>query len=161
MNTKEKAMMRISEPPGKSNVRPLFGIPLLLSSSMLVGASGRPGFLFDFLSLSLSTSRSWLPILGFDGFGVASVYRLRTRAALSLSRAVNGAFLAVPLLDSTDSLTGLLESEEEEESTDVVVTELSFVSKQDTTNLLLHNSDLLELFRDMYDAKGEGFNCIT
>jgi len=69
--------------------------------------------------------------------------------------------LAVPLLDSTDSLTGLLESEEEEESTDVVVTELSFVSKQDTTNLLLHNSDLLELFRDMYDAKGEGFNCIT
>lgn len=70
-------------------------------------------------------------------------------------------FLAVPLLDSTDSLTGLLESEEEEESTDVVVTELSFVSKQDTTNLLLHNSDLLELFRDMYDAKGEGFNCIT
>lgn len=85
-------MMRISEPPGKSNVRPLFGIPLLLSSSMLVGASGRPGFLFDFLSLSLSTSRSWLPILGFDGFGVASVYRLRTRAALSLSRAVNGAF---------------------------------------------------------------------
>jgi len=65
------------------------------------------------------------------------------------------------LLDSTDSLTGLLESEEEEESTDVVVTELSFVSKQDTTNLLLHNSDLLELFRDMYDAKGEGFNCIT
>lgn len=151
-------MMRISEPPGKSNVRPLFGIPLLLSSSMLVGASGRPGFLFDFLSLSLSTSRSWLPILGFDGFGVASVYRLRTRAALSLSRAVSGAFFAEPLPDSTDSLAGLLESEE---STDVVVTELSFVSKQDTTNLLLLNSDLLELFRDMCDAKGKVFNGIT
>lgn len=153
-------MTSISEPPGKSNVRPLFGIPLLLSSSMLVGASGRPGFLFDFLSLSLSTSRSWLPILGFDGFGVASVYRLRTRAALSLSRAVSGAFFTEPLTDSTDSLAGLVESEEGE-STDVVVIELSFVSEQDTINLLLLKSDLLELFREMEDTKGEGFNGTT
>ncbi|KAL0725560.1 hypothetical protein Bca4012_040159 [Brassica carinata] len=77
-------MKSISALPGRSKVSPFFGIPLLLSSSMLVDASGKPGILFDFLSLSLSNSKIWLPILGFDGFG----------AALSLSLAVNGPLFA-------------------------------------------------------------------
>ena len=155
MNTNEKAMTSISALPGRSNVSPFFGIPLLLSSSMLVGASGRPGFLFDFLSLSLSTSKIWLPILGFDGLGVASVYRLRTRAALSLSLAVNGALFAEPLLlGSTGSLGG--------SSTDVVVMELSFVSERDKTSLvLLENDKLVELFREMWNVKGQGFNGVA
>lgn len=157
-------MTSISAPPGKSKVRPFFGIPLLLSSSMLVGASGKPGFLFVFLSLSFKTSNSWLPILGFDGFGVASVYRLSTRAALSLSLAVNGALLPLvcliseetePLDGSTDlevSLPALSESVEEESR---AVIALSSVSQLDiiTTNLLLFEiSDLL---------KGQNFDEIT
>ncbi|VVB02852.1 unnamed protein product [Arabis nemorensis] len=50
----------------------------------------------------------WLPILGFDGFGVASVYRLSTRAALSLSLAVNGALLPLVCLisEETEPLAG-------------------------------------------------------
>ncbi|KAF3560153.1 hypothetical protein F2Q69_00015041 [Brassica cretica] len=140
MNTNEKAMTSISALPGRSKVSPFFGIPLLLSSSMLVGASGRPGFLFDFLSLSLSTSKIWLPILGFDGLGVASVYRLRTRAALSLSLAVNGALF----VDSTGSLA--------------VVMELLFVSEQDRTNLLLLESNKLV---EPWNKKGQGFNGVA
>lgn len=159
INTNEKAITSISALPGRSKVNPFFGIPLLLSSSMLVGASGKPGFLFDFLSLSLSTSRIWLPILGFDGFGVASVYRLSTRAALSLSLAVNGALFAEPLL-LLDS-TGLLDESGEGGGgslTDVVAMESSFVFEQDKTNLLLLESNELG---DVWNVKGEGFNVVT
>lgn len=161
MNTNEKAITSISALPGRSKVSPFFGIPLLLSSSMLVGASGRPGFLFDFLSLSLSTSSIWLPILGFDGFGVASVYRLRTRAALSLSLAVNGALFAEPLLLLLLlGSTGLLEESEEGGGslTDVVAMESSFDFRQDGTNLLLLESNGLG---DVWSVKGEGFNVVT
>uniref|UniRef100_A0A1J3CQE9 Uncharacterized protein n=1 Tax=Noccaea caerulescens TaxID=107243 RepID=A0A1J3CQE9_NOCCA len=167
MKTKEKAMTSMSAPPGKSKVRPFLGIPLLLSSSMLVGASGKPGFLFDFLSLSFKTSRIWLPICGFDGLGVASVYRLSTRAALSLSLAVNGPalLLLVSLMsDETEPLAGstgfevslpALSESVDDDSGDVVA--VSSVSELDiiTNLLLLEISDLLDI------SKGQNFDDTT
>lgn len=89
------------------------------------------------------------------------MYRLRTRAALSLSLAVNGALFAEPLLLLLLlGSTGLLEESEEGGGslTDVVAMESSFDFRQDETNLLLLESNGLG---DVWSVKGEGFNVVN
>jgi len=80
--------------PGRSNVRPGFGIPRLLSSNKFVGACGRPDRLLP-PSLSLSASKTLLPRPALAGLD--SVYLERTRAALSFSLAVSGDFFGAVL----------------------------------------------------------------
>ncbi|GJV64963.1 hypothetical protein Tco_1475791 [Tanacetum coccineum] len=80
-------MRNRSQPTGSSKVRPFFGIPRLLSSSMFLGASGRPDlFLPNHFLLELPTL-SFHVLFFLTGFG--SVPRLRTLAAFNFSLAVN------------------------------------------------------------------------
>jgi hypothetical protein len=119
MSVKETRTRKTSTPNGSSNVHPSLGIPRLLSSNRLPGASGRrdprrppppppPAF---FASASRSASSTPLPNSGLAGFDEdpftdGSAYFPSTRAARSRSRAVSGARFggslgALPLASAT------------------------------------------------------------